>query len=227
MKIDQNLINKAVDLFVNWLNKKSEPAPVPAPAQAAPVNAESSPKVSENPPAIDWSRTDSKISKHFSVGEATHLESWNAYHQPSEDEKAAIAGVAPKIEKALDIVAKETGKEVHVNVHAWIRPEHANIPGHPHNGEDYNRYIYETQVWNNLSPEERAKKVVPASPHRTGHAVDFHVIGFEGRDGCAKIRAMLLPHLEELGLRMENLNGGWVHLDDKPVPEGGHRFFKP
>lgn len=65
------------------------------------------------------------------------------------------------------------------------------------------------------------------SAHLTGQAVDFDVQDVT----CTKVKTDILManKLEELGLRMEN-NGesaSWVHLDTKPVPEGGHRFFKP
>jgi uncharacterized protein YcbK (DUF882 family) len=61
------------------------------------------------------------------------------------------------------------------------------------------------------------------SSHMEGKAVDFHVKGLN----CDEARAKLLPKLDELGLRMENLpNSGWVHLDTRtPGPAG--RFFKP
>lgn len=62
------------------------------------------------------------------------------------------------------------------------------------------------------------------SSHVEGKACDFHVAGMT----CDAVRAALLPKLEEWGLRMENLPGSsWVHLDTRPVPKGGTRFFKP
>lgn len=61
------------------------------------------------------------------------------------------------------------------------------------------------------------------SSHVTGMAVDFHVNGIT----CDDARAKIVPHLEEWGMRCENLPGSsWVHLDIRPVGPGG-RFFKP
>lgn len=64
------------------------------------------------------------------------------------------------------------------------------------------------------------------SAHMAGLAVDFHVMGLN----CDQARDMILKNhkLDEWGMRMENNPGSdWIHLDLKPVPEGGHRFFKP
>lgn len=58
--------------------------------------------------------------------------------------------------------------------------------------------------------------------HITGGACDFRCPGVS----ADKIREMLLPFLEDLGLRMENLPGSnWVHIDNKPTE--GRRFFRP
>lgn len=214
-----DIFSKLIDLAASFLSKKAADT-----AQAAPAAPVAQP-APEAPKGIDWANPACQISRHFKIKEALLLPSWSAYHSPSEEEKEAIQGIADKVEKALDVISQAIGHEAHVDVHAWMRPAVASIPGNKWDGKDYNRYIYETQVWKDLSPEEKAKKSVPNSPHKTGHAIDFHVIGFEGKEGCAKIRAILEPKLEELGLRMEDISGGWVHLDDLPV--GNKRFFKP
>lgn len=178
---------------------------------------------------IDWSNPKSKINTRFSVHEATWLPSWGIYHQPTEEQKAAIIEIANGISKAIDIVEQKAGKHIPVNVHAWMRPDKSICPGSKWDGQDYNRYIYETQVWKDLTAAQKAEKKVPLSPHRTGHAVDFHLSGFEGNSGCDQVRAILEPHLEELGLRMEDISKfssrGWVHLDNMPVIN--KRFFIP
>jgi hypothetical protein len=193
----------------NVVSATPNPAPTPVPAQ----------------PAVDWDNPACKISKHFTVKESTFLNSWQVSHVPSDVQKQAILGIAASMDKVADLLEKALGKPVSMNVHAWIRPDPANCPGSQWDGKDYNRYIYETQVWKDLTSAQKAEKHVPLSPHRTGHAVDFHISGYEGPEGCAKIRALILPHLEELGLRMEDITGGWVHLDDLPVVH--ERFFKP
>jgi len=174
---------------------------------------------------INWKNPKSRLSANFSVGEALTLPSWGVMHEPSEDEKEAIKNIAQKVTAITEDLGKQLGKQLRINVHAWMRPANSNIPGSKWHGQDYNRYIYETLVWKGLTAEEKAKKTVPNSPHKTGHAIDFHYIGYEGKEKCAEIRKLLLPLLEKHGLRMEDIEGGWIHLDDLPVKV--NRFFKP
>lgn len=56
-------------------------------------------------------------------------------------------------------------------------------------------------------------------------AVDFHIVKFE----CDKVRSAILSHgvLDFWGLRMEDLDGPWVHLDNRQPLPGHTRFFKP
>lgn len=62
-----------------------------------------------------------------------------------------------------------------------------------------------------------------ASCHLTGRACDFSVPGLT----CDQVRTKLLPYLEYLGVRMENLPGSnWVHIDTRPPGPGG-RYFTP
>jgi hypothetical protein len=222
----ESILNSVVKFLVSFFGKNgpevsiSIPIPMEIPKAATPP-----PPPHDAETIVDWSNPECKISKHFTVKEATYLNSWHTYHHPTDDQKEAILQIAEKMDAISAKLAEITGKEISINVHAWIRPAPAICPNTPWDGQDYNRYIYETQVWIGLTAEQKALKHVPLSPHRTGHAVDFHVIGYEGPEGCAKIRAMILPHLEEMGLRMEDLNGGWVHLDNLPVVH--ERFFKP
>jgi len=233
--MDNDLISKLIDLGLSLFRSKALPAIekaalVPLAEPVAPIQVQETPEVAPAPSnlmEIDWTNPKARLSANFSVGEALTLNSWGVMHVPSEDEKVAIQGIAVAVTKAIYVLAKELNKEIHVNVHAWMRPEKANVPGSKWDGQDYNRFIYQTQVWKGLTPEEMALKHVPNSPHKTGHAIDFHVLGYEGKEGCAKIRAAILPHLEELGLRMEHLsNGGtWIHLDSLPVVH--ERYFSP
>lgn len=60
------------------------------------------------------------------------------------------------------------------------------------------------------------------SAHTRGMAMDWSIDGLD----CDKVRELLLPSLESLGMRMENLPGSkWIHLDISPVIN--ERFFKP
>jgi hypothetical protein len=77
-----------------------------------------------------------------------------------------------------------------------------------------------------LRPDEYNKLVggAKSSMHRLGKAVDFHVKGI--KCDAAKQKLLNANMLENLNLRMEDIQGEWVHLDDRaPGPSG--RFFKP
>lgn len=220
--MDKKILDQIIKGIFSFLSK-SVAKPV-QPIQVEPV-VSSSPQQAPAAPSIDWNNPSAKITERFSVKEALLLPSWGVLHVPTEEEKQAIYNIAVGVGKAAEILDKALGHRAIISVHAWMRPAQANCPGSQWNGQDYNRYIYETQVWKDLTPEQKAQKKVPNSPHRTGRAIDFHIKGFEGKEGCAKIRSLLGPHLESLGLRMEDINGGWVHLDDMPVVN--KRFFKP
>jgi hypothetical protein len=210
-----SILSKLLELAAGFLKKKAIEE-VAKPVEPVKVEIE---------PEINWTNPSQKLTKNFTIKEALYLPSWNAYHIPSDAEKNAILDIAKKVTKIISKLEQKLGKQLQINVHAWMRPEKSNIPGSKWDGKDYNRYIYETQVWKDLTPEQKAQKKVPNSPHKTGHAIDFHVIGYEGKEKCAEMRQLLLPHLEEFGLRMEDLSGGWIHLDDMPVVN--QRFFKP
>jgi len=77
-----------------------------------------------------------------------------------------------------------------------------------------------------IRPEAYNKAIRGAhnSSHILGKAVDFYVEGMT----CDAVRTLLIPKLEEFGLRMENKPGSnWIHLDCQDLKPGGHRFFKP
>jgi len=61
------------------------------------------------------------------------------------------------------------------------------------------------------------------SQHRYGSAADFQHASYSPN----KVRGLLEPHLNDLGIRMENLPGSsWVHIDHREPGRGG-RFFLP
>lgn len=63
------------------------------------------------------------------------------------------------------------------------------------------------------------------SAHTEGKACDW---SSDLYGSCDDIRTLLVPHLEALGLRCEDLpRSDWVHLDRRVVAAGGRRFFKP
>jgi hypothetical protein len=150
---------------------------------------------------IDWSNPQTKISKYFTVKEALYLPSWKIMHIPSSAEKFNIVELAKK----MDMVRDHIGTGITVSV--WIRPNKVNAPGTEHHGKDYNAFV----------------KGVPKSAHIEGKAVDW----VSGSRSCDKLREIVLPKLEEFGLRMEKLPGSnWVHIDDR-APASGVRYFKP
>lgn len=62
------------------------------------------------------------------------------------------------------------------------------------------------------------------SAHLEGRAVDF--LPPQGMS-ADQAREVLLPNLETLGLRMEQLAGSsWIHIDTRP-PGAGGRYFAP
>lgn len=155
--------------------------------------------------SIDWNNYTSKITEHFTVHDALYLPSWRIYHTPSDAEKNEIiktAGVMEKIRKIFNSP---------IIIHCWMRPLVTNCPTSvEYNGKNYNKFVGSKAT---------------NSPHITGQAVDFHVIGYEGPDGCKRAREIILPHLVEFDIRMEDQFGGWIHVDTKPVINS--RFFKP
>ncbi len=65
---------------------------------------------------INWDDPKSKISKYFTVGEATYLPKLKIYYKPNEKEKENIL----KLAKTLDDVREFINKPFNVNI--WIRP---------------------------------------------------------------------------------------------------------
>ncbi|MCZ6893283.1 MAG: D-Ala-D-Ala carboxypeptidase family metallohydrolase [Gammaproteobacteria bacterium] len=153
---------------------------------------------------IDWDDENARVADHFRVHEVLFLPSWRMYHTPNDDEKAEAAKAAEAMEEIRKFV------NAPVTVHCWMRPTEVNAPDSRHDGENYNLFV-----------GSRSRR----SAHIFGRAVDFHVAGNTGPDGCHAIRQALLPQLEEWGIRMENNHGGWIHIDTNPV--GHKRFFTP
>jgi hypothetical protein len=143
------------------------------------------------------------LSKFFSWKEALWLPSWKIEHTPSLDEVDNILLLASKLDKVRELLGRP------MRVHVWIRPTSVNCPGSNYHGENYNLFI-----------GSKAKR----SAHIVGKAVDFSCKDIS----CDEIRNLLIPHLDEWNLRMEDLPGSnWVHLDCAEVAPGGKRFFKP
>lgn len=149
----------------------------------------------------NWNDKDSKITLHFTVGEATYLPSWKIHHIPTEEEKSNIFVTALAMEKIRDYL------KTPISIHCWIRPNSVNCPGSEYHGKDYNAHV----------------KGAKASAHITGRGVDW-----SNNSNCDFVRVQLLSKLEGLGICMENLPGSnWIHIDTLPPRGGKTRFFKP
>lgn len=97
----------------------------------------------------------------------------------------------------LDKVRDIVGRPI--IVHCWIRPI------------DYNTLVGGAQN----------------SAHIYGNACDFHFLGKETSEQCREMRDILVPELGNIGLRMENKAGSWLHMDRNKVPKGGAYYFIP
>ena len=153
---------------------------------------------------VDWADRNARIGVYFTVHEALWLPGWRVYHVPSGAEKQEIVKTAA----AMDQIRGLFNAAVHV--HCWMRPRKVTAPSSPRDGQDYNAFAGSKSV---------------NSPHVFGRAADFHIAWMEGAAGCAHARQIILPHLEAWNIRMEDMNGGWIHIDTNPVVR--KRFFKP
>jgi len=153
---------------------------------------------------INWSNYNDRVSPHFTVHEALFLPSWRIYHMPSDEEKQEIVKTADVMERIRNLFSQP------ISIHCWMRPLKVNNPSSERHGQNYNRFI-----------GSRATR----SAHIFGKAVDFHVNGYQGPSGCANVRQRLIPYLEGWNIRMEDKEGGWIHIDTNPVVSS--RFFKP
>lgn len=153
---------------------------------------------------VDWGDPEAYITTHFKVKEALQLQQWGILHKPSKEEKLEIVKMALKMERVRSLLGGWP-----LIITSWIRPTKADCKGSEYHGKNYNEQV----------------GGAPASVHITGGAVDFVSSEFPGVEGCNTVREALLPHLEELGIRMEDHKGNWVHVDIAPVKY--NRFFKP
>lgn len=159
---------------------------------------------------IDWKDPGSAINSFFMVREAIWLPQWgrlaNEADGLNDDAKKGIIELLDTMVLARKIV------EYPIYSHCCFRPE------------AYNKLVGGAEESAHI-----ARKITRRSKDFWIAAIDFEikVPGKSISESCEVARQKLLPHLEELGLRMEN-NGAlapWVHLDNKPLAPGGHRVF--
>jgi hypothetical protein len=152
---------------------------------------------------IDWTNPVAQIAPHFTVRDALWLNTWGRLANASDGLTDAIKSNIIKTAAWLETVRGIVGKPLYVK--SWFRPQKYNV----------------------------AIGGARFSQHMQGNAVDWWTDrdGDGDKDGvdCDALKALLMPHLPALYLRMEDNGKGarWIHLDDRPVPRGGQRFFKP
>ena len=153
---------------------------------------------------IDWGNPHCKISNYFSVGEAIYLPSWNRLANINDglndDAKNSLLFMFQKMDQIRELL------NVPIIVHVAFRS-----------------VAYNCLVKGALNSSHIARATNIA-------AVDFHPLleADNQVEKCNLGRAIIMPDLEYLGLRMENGdNNPWIHLDCHPLPNGGSRFFKP
>lgn len=210
MSTNDDIVKKAIDFFISLfksegtklISKAQDPVEfkVTTPERPIPVA-----KV-QSPTSIDWSNPTCKVSKYFTVKEALTLNEWKRMASESDGLDDVVKKNLLSIFKKMDVIRELLG--VPVNVRSAFRPS------------AYNVAIGGAAKSAHMACEDYA-------------AVDFwcDLDGNGTKDGvdCDKIKEKLMPHLEEWGVRMEDNGQGarWVHVDNKPLAPGGHRFFKP
>lgn len=176
------------------------------PSSAQPIQPkEAEPKVIQQPTqqptqqGIDWSNPSHKVSKYFTVKEMLYLPSWSRMANESDGLDDQIKNNLIDLANAMDVVREFFGKPI--NVHVTYRPT-----------------AYNKAIGGALR-----------SAHSEGKACDFDVAGLS----CDEARKQIndAGMLEKWQMRMEDISAltsrGWVHLDRRQPPAGGHRYFKP
>lgn len=161
---------------------------------------------------INWSNGNEKISKYFKVHDAIYFPRWNrlavATDNFTEDSQNGLIALF----QAMDQVRELLG--VPIIVHCAFRSPKYNIVV---NGAEDSAHI--------------ARMIIVDGRKYFIAACDFHPLldcPTQG-DKCDKARKKIEPELEAFGLRMEDNPPGslWIHLDNRPIPSGGNRVFKP
>lgn len=142
-----------------------------------------------------------RISKHFSFHEALWLPSWGRLANEADGLKDSVIDNLEFLLAKVDQVLDHFG---------WLARVHV---------------CYRPWAYNQLIGGAHASAHLADRPNVA--AIDFDPMGVN----CEAARQSILKAdlLESLSLRCEN-NGpasDWIHLDSAPVPDGGHRYFKP
>lgn len=161
---------------------------------------------------IDWTNGADKVSRYFKVREAIFLKRFNRLANDTDglnaDAKASIIEIFDLMDQVRDLLG------VPIIVHDAFRSAEYNM-----------------RINGAANSYHKARIVMIDGRRHFVGAVDFHpeYSGLTIAQSCDKAKNILRPELERLGLRMEKNGIGalWIHLDNGPVPAGGHREFIP
>lgn len=149
---------------------------------------------------IDWDNPESKVSRYFTVKDATWLPQWNRYAIEADGLDGHAKLALERIFNRLDLVRDLLDKPI--VVHCAYRPL------------KYNQLVKGSATSAHVARMWQGSHIA---------AVDFHVEGMT----CDEARALIEPELAPMGIRMENNPGSnWVHIDNRTHGPAG-RFFAP
>jgi hypothetical protein len=158
---------------------------------------------------IDWTDPKCPISSYFTIKEAIWLPRWGRLASVgdglTEDARSALVLMFQK----MDTVREFLGKPIHVHVAYRSIAYNREIGGAPES----------------CHVARREGGALLAAVDWDARALADDSLG----ESCDEVRSLLIPKLEQWGLRMED-NGPlspWIHLDTRPVLPGHSRFFKP
>lgn len=137
-----------------------------------------------------------RISQYFTYREALWLPRWNRMANEQDGLNDQVLNNLKHLYKIMDLVRAFLNSPITVTI--CYRPK------------EYNKLI------------GGATSSAHMCLNKMEAAVDFVVKGMTAQ----QVRDKLKPKLEEFELRMEDIQGNWIHVDTRePGPSG--RFFKP
>lgn len=162
--------------------------------------------------SIDWTEPSCKISQYFTVKDAIFLNNWGRLGRESD-------GLTVEIKRSLWLFANEKmdtirrfiGRAIYVK--SWWRPKKYNI--------EIGGASYSSHMAVEVDTDECA----------CDWWADMDGDGDKDGADCDAIKALLMPKLQEFGVRMENNGKGakWIHNDNnmRKIKAGGAWFFLP
>jgi len=181
------------------------------PPEPSRSNQEIPPSSSELPkttmPSIDWSNPKSKISKYFTVEEAIFLREWNRLTVSADGLNDHVKAQLVRIfTEVMDPIRELIAKPIFIK--SAYRPKAYNVA---------------------IGGAQFSAHMCTADYAAVDWWTDANGDGQKDGKDCDDLKKLLMPKLESMQIRMEDNGAGakWVHVDNRPVPNGGNRFFKP